>query len=139
MAFVNQSNPSAVQVNQKPYFIGYSTIGKTRAPFRLTDIDLVKQDLLNQFNTPMGSRVMLPNFGSNIQNYLFDPFDDVTRNNIIQDATNVVQSDPRVELISINVTQSGKAITVAMILKFLPQSLTDSLFVTFTALNQQTY
>jgi phage baseplate assembly protein W len=139
MATANQNGPTSQILNTKPYFIGFNTVGHPNPPYTLTDVELVKRDILNQFNTPMGSRVMLPNFGSNIYNYLFDPFDDTTKTNIIQDATRVVESDPRVQLVSIDAYQSGQAMTVAMVLLFQPQALTDSLFVTFTTINQETY
>jgi len=45
-------------------FKGFSTVNKVKAPYTLTDMALVKQDLLNEFNTRKGERVMRPNFGS---------------------------------------------------------------------------
>ena len=95
--------------NRRPYFVGFNTVGQPNPPYSLTDIDIVKRDINNQFATPMGSRVMLPGFGTNIFSYLFDPFDDITKNAIIQDATRVVESDPRVELINIDVFQEDQA------------------------------
>jgi len=139
MATPNQLGPIKQILNTKPYFIGFNTVGQPNPPYTLTDVTLVKRDITNQFNTPMGSRVMLPNFGSNIQNYVFEPFDDTTKNLIVQDATNVVQSDPRVQLVSIDVFQSGQALTVAMVLLFQPQAITDSLFVSFSTTDAQTY
>jgi phage baseplate assembly protein W len=82
---------------------------------------------------------MLPTYGTKIYSYLFDPFDEYTKNSIIQDATRVVQSDPRVSLVSIDVFQEDQALTVAMILKFQPESVTDSLFVTFSQQNQESF
>jgi phage baseplate assembly protein W len=122
-----------------PYFVGFNTIGKTTSPYSLTDIELVKRDILNQFQTPIGSRVMLPTFGSNIYTYLFDPFDEITQNAIVQDATNVVNSDPRVNLVSIDVFSENQAITVAMVLQFQPSGVVDNLFVTFTQQDSESY
>ena len=136
----NQSGYVQQQItNTTPYFVGFNTVGQPNPPYSLTNIDLIKRDINNQFATPLGSRVMLPNFGTAIFNYLFDPFDDLTKNAIIEDATRVVQSDPRVELVSIDVFQDDQALTVAMILLFQPQAITDSLFVTFTQTDQDTF
>jgi phage baseplate assembly protein W len=126
-------------ITKKPYFVGFNTVGQSRPPYSLTNIELVKRDINNQFATPMGSRVMLPTYGTKIYSYLFDPFDEYTKNSIIQDATRVVQSDPRVSLVSIDVFQEDQALTVAMILKFQPESVTDSLFVTFSQQNQESF
>ena len=122
-----------------PYFVGFNTVGQPNPPYSLTNIDLVKRDIYNQFATPMGSRVMLPSFGTNIPNYLFDPFDQFTKDAIIQDATRVVQSDPRVALVSIDAYQEDQALTVAMVLLFQPYAITDSLFVTFTTADQEAF
>jgi phage baseplate assembly protein W len=126
-------------ITKKPYFVGFNTVDQSRPPYSLTNIELVKRDINNQFATPMGSRVMLPTYGTKIYSYLFDPFDEYTKNSIIQDATRVVQSDPRVSLVSIDVFQEDQALTVAMILKFQPESVTDSLFVTFSQQNQESF
>ena len=136
-----QSRPlnANAYLGAQPYFVGFNTINQPNSPYSLTDVELVKRDITNQFQTPIGSRVMLPTFGSSIYSYLFEPFDEVTKSIIIQDATNVVQSDPRVQLISIDVFQEGQALTVAMVLRFQPSGVVDNLFVTFTQQDQEAY
>jgi len=127
------------QITRKPYFVGFNTVGQPNPPYSLTNIDIVKRDINNQFATPMGSRVMLPAFGTNIYSYLFDPFDEYTKNAIIEDAVRVVNSDPRVELVSIDVFQEDQALNIAMILLFRPESITDSMFVTFSLKDKETF
>lgn len=126
-------------ITRKPYWVGFNTVNQPNPPYSLTNIELVKRDINNQFATPMGSRVMLPGFGSRIFEMLFDPFDEYTKNAIIQDATRVVQSDPRVELINIDVFQQDQALTVAMILMFKPESITDSLFAIFSLADKESF
>ena len=127
------------QVTRKPYFVGFNTVDNPLPPYNLTNIDLVKRDILNQFATPMGARVMLPNFGTRIFDYLFDPFDEYTRNAIVEDAVRVVGDDPRVELVEIDVLQEDQALNVIMTLLFRPESVTDNLFVTFSLKDQETF
>ncbi len=122
-----------------PYFVGFNTVNQPSPPYSLTNIELIKRDINNQFATPKGSRVMLPTFGSNIYNYLFDPFDEYTKNAIIEDAVSVVESDPRVTLQKIDVYQQGQALNIVMVLYFIPESVTDSLFVTFTSKTEGTF
>ena len=126
-------------VTRRPYFVGFNTINQPNPPYSLTNIDLVKRDILNQFATPMGARVMLPGFGTIIYNYLFDPFDEYTKNAIIEDAVRVVQSEPRVNLVSIDVTQSDQALSIALVLLFVPESVTDNLFVSFSLTDKETF
>ncbi len=120
------------RVTRKPYFVGFNTVGQPNPPYNLNNIELVKRDIQNHFATPLGSRVMLPNFGTRIYELLFDPFDEYTKNAIIADAINVIQSEPRVELVSIDVFQEDQALNVVMILLFRPESITDNLFVRFS-------
>lgn len=85
-------------------YLGFSTNNwKARRTFSLTDIDLVKRDLLNHIYTIKGERVMMPNFGTRIPMLAFEPNDEETRKIIEDDLTEVFTYDPRVELISLNV------------------------------------
>lgn len=127
------------RITRKPYFVGFNTINQLNPPYSLTNIELIKRDLNNHFATPMGSRVMLPNFGTRIYEMLFDPFDEYTKNAIIEDAVRVVQSEPRVDLVSIDVFQEDQALTVVMVLLFKPESITDSMYVTFTLKDRESF
>jgi phage baseplate assembly protein W len=127
------------RITRKPYFVGFNTVGQPTPPYSLTNIELVKRDINNQFATPRGSRVMLPNFGTLIYDYLFDPFDEYTKNAIIEDAIRVIQSEPRVELVSIDTFQQDQALNVVMVLLFKPESITDNMFVSFSLKDKESF
>lgn len=124
---------------RKPYFVGFNTVNNPAPPYSLSNIELVKRDILNHFATPLGARVMLPNFGTRIYDYLFDPFDEYTKNAIIEDAVNVVKSDPRVDLVNIEVFQEDQALNIIMSLLFKPESITDNLFVSFSLKDRESF
>jgi phage baseplate assembly protein W len=130
-----QSTSNTIQ----SYFVGFNTVNQPNPPYSLTNLDIIKRDILNQFATPIGSRVMLPSFGTYIYNYLFDPFDEITKNSIIDDAVRVVQSDPRVQLVNIDVYQEDQSLNIVMNLYFVPESVTDNLFVAFSLNDQETF
>lgn len=127
------------RVTRTPNFIGFNTVDQPNPPYSLTNIDIIKRDINNHFATPMGSRVMLPSFGSNIFNYLFDPFDQYTKDMIIEDAIRVIEEEPRVSLVSIDVFQEDQALTIVMVLLFRPESITDSMYVTFSLKDRETF
>jgi phage baseplate assembly protein W len=127
------------RVTRTPYFVGFNTVDQPNPPYSLTNIELIKRDISNQFATPMGSRLMLPGFGTNIFNYLFDPFDQYTKDMIIEDATRVIEDEPRVSLISMDVFQEDQALTIVMSLLFTPESITDNMFVTFSLKDKETF
>lgn len=126
-------------ITRKPYFVGFNTVDQSNPPYNLNNVELIKRDLNNVFATPLGSRVMLPNFGTRIYEFLFDPFDEYTKKAIIADAVNVIQTDPRVELVSIDVYQEDQALNIIMVLLFKPESITDNLFVSFTLKDKETF
>ena len=131
----NIKNTGLVQkriTTRRPYFVGFNTVDQPLPPYSLTNIQLIKRDLLNHFATPIGSRLMMPEYGTRIYEYLFDPFDEYTKNAIIEDATNVIGSDPRVELVNIGVFQQDQALNIVLDLLFKPESVTDNLFVLFS-------
>src|SRR6187402_3419472 len=102
------------QITKRPYFVGFNTVNQPNPPYNLNNIELVKRDIENHFATPMGARVMLPKFGTRIYEMLFDPFDEYTKNAIIADAIDVIQSEPRVDLVSIDVYQEDQALNIVM-------------------------
>ena len=63
---------------------GFSTVGRDKK-FRLTDFELVKQDLLNHFQIRKGEKLMNPNFGTIIWNVLYDPFTEAVKSAIAAD------------------------------------------------------
>ncbi len=121
-------------------FTGYSTQGITPGNTKTTlyDLDLVKTDLLNQFMTRKGDRVMLPNYGTKIWNQLFEPFTDAVKTSIVQDVLDVVNSEPRVTINNVNVYQTDYGIAVDLLLFYIPWSVVDTLALSFSAENQET-
>lgn len=83
---------------------GYSTYNyQTSKSFTLTDIELVKMDLLNHIYTRRGERVMMPNFGTRIPEMAFEPLDRITLDIIEEDLRAVFAFDPRVQLLELKV------------------------------------
>jgi phage baseplate assembly protein W len=99
-------------------FIGFSTDSKKKPPYTLTDLDLVKQDLLNHFLTRKGERVMRPNFGSTIHDMLMEPFDNLTKQDIEDECRNIVENDPRVDLLDMNIENADHMLKVELYLQY---------------------
>lgn len=83
------------------FYQGYSSVATDEIDTSIFDLELVKQDLLNHFNTRLGERVGRPEFGSIIWELLFDPADPRTESAVIQDAQRIIGEDPRVELLEL--------------------------------------
>jgi phage baseplate assembly protein W len=75
-----------------------NTNGKT---LRISDIEAVKQDLMNHIFTAVGDRVTMPDWGTRIPLMVFEINDEFTRKIIYDDIKLCIDYDPRLKLISI--------------------------------------
>jgi len=112
-------------------FKGFSTVDKVRAPYTLTDADLVKRDLLNHFYTRIGERVMRPTFGSVIWDYLMEPEDPETQEIIKEDIERIVNSDPRVQFQETILTILDHTIQAEVKIRYVLLNSDDSLFLEY--------
>lgn len=69
----------------------------------LTDLELVKEDILNHIWTRKGERVYMPDFGTIIPDIVFEALDNITIDLVKKELLDVVNQDPRVDLINMNV------------------------------------
>lgn len=115
-------------------FKGFSTVNKQWGNFKLYDIDLAKQDLLNELYTRKGERIMSPDFGSIIWDLLFDPMSDETIQLIQEDMERILTKDPRLELKQLDVREDfdTQTIIVAIILNYVPTATLTELVATFS-------
>ena len=88
----------------KGLYRGFSTYEYQRTKsFQLSDVELVKMDLLNHIYTVKGERVMMPNFGTRIPTLAFEPLDQITLDILEEDLRAVFAFDPRVQLLELRV------------------------------------
>jgi len=120
----------------KKLFVGYSTVGEPKSQ-QLADLPLVKQDLLNHFYTRKNERVMMPEWGCGVWEYLFEPFDSDTKNSIILEARNVIDSDPRVKISNIDVTELDYGIRIDMTLLYVPLNALTNFSIEFDRRSQE--
>lgn len=109
---------------------GFSTYNRDKK-FRVTDFELVKQNLYNHFNIRKGEKLMQPNFGSTIWNMLFEPLTEETRQIIVDDVKTVVGYDPRVNVSNVLVTQFDHGIQLVVELSYIPNNQLETLVLNF--------
>lgn len=97
--------------------------------FLLTNIDIVKRDLLNHIWTTKGERVMMPNFGTRIPTLAFEQNDEITRSVVEQDLKEVFNYDPRVKLLNLTVSNlpNNNAIVAIATLLYVEFDVQDNL------------
>lgn len=115
---------------------GFSTYNRYKK-FRLTDFELVKQDLFNHFHIRKGEKLMNPNFGSLIWNVIYEPFTEEVKSNIVDDIKSIAAYDPRLSIDNVTVTQFEFGIQVALELTYIPTDQTEILRFNFDQKNQE--
>ena len=112
-------------------FRGYSSVGTTfLSPVRY-DLDLARQDLLNQFHTRLGERIMLPKFGTIIWDLLFDPLDDNTRRLIRDDVVRIISEDPRWSIKTVDIVEGINSLDLRVTVTYRPTDETVILPLTY--------
>lgn len=113
---------------------GFSTLTNSKK-FRLTDFNLVKQDLQNHFNIRKGEKLMNPEFGTIIWDMIFEPLTDETKNLIVQDIKKIVAADPRLAAQNVIITQFDRGIQIELELIYLTTNQVDKLTIQFDQAN----
>lgn len=96
--------------------------------FRRTEVELVKQDLLNHIFTRRGERIMMPTFGTRIPDLLMEPMDNTSLFIIRNDLLEVFNYDPRVNLRELRIDPlfEERAVIAIAELDYLELRFTDS-------------
>ena len=90
---------------QAHLYKGFSSFDENNPSSKLYDLDLIKQDILNHFNTKKRSRVMRPEFGSDIWDILMEPLTPQVRDVLVNDVRRICTSDPRVTPTQMDITE----------------------------------
>jgi phage baseplate assembly protein W len=70
---------------------------------KLYDIELIKKDIYNNIFTRRGERVQMFTYGTRIPDIIFEPLDDIVLSIIYDDLHQVVENEPRVQLLSLKI------------------------------------
>lgn len=109
---------------------GFSTYNRVKK-FRLTDFELVKQDLYNHFHIRKGEKLMNPNFGTIIWGVLFEPFTEEIKAAIVTDIKAIASYDPRISIDNVTVTQFEYGLQIALELTYIPTDQTQMMQFSF--------
>ena len=109
---------------------GFSTVGRNKK-YRLTDFELVKQDLINHFYIRKGEKLMNPNFGTIIWNVLHEPMTDDLKSVITSDIKAIAQYDPRISMDNVVITEYDRGIQIELQLRYVQTNQTNLLNLKF--------
>jgi phage baseplate assembly protein W len=115
---------------ESQFYRGFSTVYSS-GNSKLYDEELVKQDLLNHFNTRKGERLMNPEFGTIIWDALYDPLTDGLREEIEADIREILASEPRIVPIAVEVTEQDYGILLEITVTYNKTNQTENMRISF--------
>jgi phage baseplate assembly protein W len=124
---INVSNYNSQHTNRlSQFYRGFSTVDSTNYGSKLYDFDLIKQDILNHFNTRKGSRVMNPTFGTIVWDLIMEPLTEQVKELLQRDIETICSFDTRAYPLQININEyeQGYLVEITLALKNTDESTT---------------
>lgn len=106
---------------------GISTVNPNSKEFKLYDLGLIKQDIVNHFHIRLGEKLENPRFGTIIWDVIYEPLTDTLRDAIIKNVTDIINYDPRVNVVDILVDSYEYGIQIECELVYLEYSISEKL------------
>lgn len=118
-------------VQQSQFYKGFTSSNPNTLSCKIFDFDLIKQDMLNQFHTRKGERVMNPDYGTIIWDMIFEPFTDDVKQQISDDVTRILNYDPRAVPTVITIVEADSGLLIDATLFYFRANLTDKMKLSF--------
>ncbi len=99
-----------------------------------TNENAIAQSIGNLLQTSHYERLFNPELGCNLKRYLFEPIDNITTNNIIEEITKtIVNYETRVQLLDVTANpdydKNGYDVSIKFIIRHDPQPITITFFL----------
>ena len=107
----------------------------TKDNFKLNDIDLVKQDIINHFYIRRGEKLQNPEFGTVIWDLLFEQFTPSVKSLITKDVERIINFDPRIRVNSVAVDSTAQGIRIEVEMTYIPFNITERMGFEFDKRN----
>jgi len=125
-----QSEANVTENQAKFTYKGFSSI-EANKNFKLYDIDLVKQDLINHFYIRKGEKLENPNFGTVIWDMLFEPFTPDVKEIIAKDVEAIINYDPRITVKEVQIDSTDQGMRIQAELIYKPFNITEKMTLNF--------
>ena len=121
---------SAATSNVLFTYNGFSS-REVKTNYKLYDIDLVKQDIINHFYIRKGEKLMNPDFGTVIWDLLFEPFTEEVKKFITEDVEQIINYDPRIAINSVSIDSTDMGIRIEADITYLPFNINERMTFDF--------
>lgn len=109
---------------------GFNSL-ESKKNYKLFDVDLVKQDLINHFYIRKGEKLENPEFGTVIWDILFEPFTEEVKNIISKDVETIINYDPRIAVNEIQIDSTDQGIRIQADITYIPFNINEKMTFNF--------
>lgn len=109
---------------------GFSSKENTKN-YKLYDIDLVKQDIINHFYIRKGEKLENPEFGTVIWDMIFEQFTEQVKRIIAKDVEDIINYDPRIAVNQVTVDSTDQGIRVQADITYIPFNINERMTFDF--------
>jgi len=128
---VASTRTAKVQMDQGSFtYKGFST-NSNKKNFKLYDLDLVKQDLINHFYIRKGEKLENPSFGTIIWDMLFENFTEEVKEIIAKDVEDIINYDPRIAVNAVIIDSTDQGIRIEADIIYLPFNINEKMVLNF--------
>jgi phage baseplate assembly protein W len=113
---------------------GFSSQQSSRN-YKLYDIDLVKQDLINHFYIRKGEKLENPDFGTVIWDMLFENFTEDVKQIIAKDVEAIINYDPRISVNTVTIDSTDQGIRIQADIVYIPFNVNERMSFDFDKTN----
>jgi phage baseplate assembly protein W len=126
LEIVNSNYSNQHTISRNHIYKGFSTVDPTNYGGKLFDFDLIKQDIINHFNTRKGERVMNPTFGTIVWDLIMEPLTDQITKLLTDDITTICNFDSRVSPLEIRINEydQGYLVELTLLMKSTDETAT---------------
>lgn len=108
---------------------------ETSKNYKLYDIDLVKQDLINHFYIRKGEKLENPEFGTVIWDMIFEQFTEDVKTIIAKDVEDIINYDPRIAVNEVQVDSTDQGIRIQADIVYIPFNVNERMTFNFDRAN----
>ena len=104
---------------------------ETKRNYKLYDVDLVKQDLMNHFYIRKGEKLENPDFGTIIWDMLFENFTEDVKTMIAKDVEDIINYDPRIVVNEVVIDSTDQGIRIQADITYVPFNINERMTFEF--------
>jgi phage baseplate assembly protein W len=121
------SSAGSTTVKSPKYIKGFNTIDNNTRNFSVSDLECIKRDVLNHMKIRKGEKLMNPEFGTIIEDALYEPLTPRLKETMVNDINAVFDYDTRIRAEKIDIEEYENGLRINVTAVYTPYNVTEQL------------